>query len=211
MASKKKFYVVWVGKQPGIYSSWAECQKQIKGYAGAKFKGFITKEMAQKAFDNPSNFMGKKTVFEPQLSAEELQRIGKPIMQSIAVDGAGNNQTGIVEYQGVFSETGTRLFHQGPFKGGTNNIVEFLALVHALAYSKKYKLNYPIYSDSKIAMGWVRRKKANSKVAITAENQHILNLVKRAEHWLQTNTYSTTVLKWETKAWGEIPADFGRK
>lgn len=210
MAKKKNFYVVWVGKKPGIYTSWFECQKQIKGFPAAKFKGFLTKEMAEKAFLNPKDFLGKK-IAESELSAAELEAIGKPIKHSIAVDGAGNNSTGTVEYQGVFTETGTLLFHKGPFKGGTNNIVEFLALVHALAYSKKHKLNYPIYSDSRTAMSWVRKKKANTKVEITSENIEIIGLVRRAESWLKENSWTNAILKWETKAWGEVPADFGRK
>ncbi|MGB0885821.1 MAG: viroplasmin family protein [Chitinophagales bacterium] len=210
MAKKKNFYVVWVGRVPGIYKNWNQCQKQIKGFAGAKFKGFITEDTAKKAFENPSEYMGK-TVHESSLTAAQLDAIGKPITQSIAVDGAGNNSTGNVEYQGVFTETKTLLFHKGPFKGGTNNIVEFLALVHAMAYCKKHKMNYPIYSDSKTAMSWVRKKKANTKVAITNENVEILALVRRAETWLNNNTIPNKILKWETKAWGEIPADFGRK
>lgn len=210
MAQKKHFYVVWVGKKPGIYKSWNECNKQIKNFPGAKYKGFVTEEMAKRAYENQSEFFGKKVV-ESSLTAAQLDAIGKPITQSIAVDGAGNNKTGTVEYQGVFTETGTLLFHKGPFKGGTNNIVEFLALVHALAYSKKHKLNYPIYSDSRTAMSWVRKKKANTKVEITQENLEIIGLVRRAESWLQENTWTNPILKWETKAWGEIPADFGRK
>ena len=132
-------------------------------------------------------------------------------MQSIAVDGAGNNMTGTVEYQGVFTETKTLLFHQGPFEGGTNNIVEFLAIVHALAYCKKHGFSYPIYSDSKTAISWVKKKVANTKVEITSKNKEIIALITRAENWLKENTYTNKILKWETKAWGEIPADFGRK
>jgi len=210
MAKKKNFYVVWEGKKPGIYTNWYECQKQIKGFPNAKFKGFLTREVAEEAYQNMSKFIGK-TVLESRLTKEQLAIIGKPIMESISVDGAGNNSTGKVEYQGVFTETKTLLFHKGPFTGGTNNIVEFLALVHALAYCKKHKILYPIYSDSRTAMSWVRKKKANTTVKITPENVQIIDLVKRAEFWLNNNTFSNKVLKWETKAWGEIPADFGRK
>lgn len=210
MSKKKKFYVVWSGKKPGIYTSWNDCQKQIKGVEGAKFKGFLTKEIAEQAFHNQDKFYGK-SIHESVLTKEQLEKIGKPIQESISVDGAGNNSTGVVEYQGVFTMTKTLLFHQGPFSGGTNNIVEFLALVHAISYSKKHKLNYPIYSDSRIAMSWVRKKKANTKVNITEDNIIIISLIKRAENWLQNNSFTNKILKWETKAWGEIPADFGRK
>ena len=60
-------------------------------------------------------------------------------------------------------------------------------------------------------MGWVKKKKCNTKLKKTSKNARIFELVTRAEHWLKNNTYNTKVVKWETKAWGEIPADFGRK
>ncbi|KAB5351920.1 ribonuclease H, partial [Bacteroides stercoris] len=47
---KEKFYVVWAGVTPGIYTSWTECQLQTKGYEGAKFKSFDTREEAEQAF-----------------------------------------------------------------------------------------------------------------------------------------------------------------
>ena len=43
------------------------------------------------------------------------------------------------------------------------------------------------------------------------ENQPLFELIERAEKWLRTHKFSTQIVKWETKAWGEIPADFGRK
>lgn len=47
---KEKFYVVWTGGTPGIYTSWTDCQLQTKGYEGAKYKSFETREEAEKAF-----------------------------------------------------------------------------------------------------------------------------------------------------------------
>ena len=69
----------------------------------------------------------------------------------------------------------------------------------------------PIYSDSKIAIGWVKKGQCRTNIPITEKNKKLFDLVKRAENWLKENTYTTKILKWETKAWGEIPADFGRK
>jgi ribonuclease HI len=43
------------------------------------------------------------------------------------------------------------------------------------------------------------------------ENQQLFELIERAEQWLKSNTFLTKIVKWETKVWGEIPADFGRK
>jgi ribonuclease HI len=103
------------------------------------------------------------------------------------------------------------LFHKGPFEHGTNNVGEFLALVHGLAYLKEIKSNRVLYTDSRIAMGWVMRKKCNTKLVCLKENEVLFDLIKRAELWLKENSFNTRIVKWETKAWGEIPADFGRK
>jgi ribonuclease HI len=117
-----------------------------------------------------------------------------------------------MEYRGVDTKTGMQLFHQGPFKRGTNNIGEFLALVHALALlQKENRPNLPIYSDSRIAIGWVKRKKANTKLKKGADNSILFQLMNRAETWLENNSFTNPIYKWETKEWGEIPADFGRK
>lgn len=208
--AKQKFYVVWEGRKKGIFTSWNECKKQIEGLKGVKYKSFKTKEMAEKAFQgNPFDYIGKE-IKESTLSKEELQRIGSPITKSISVDGACNNK-GISEYQGVFTDTKTELFKQGPFEGGSNNLMEFLALVHALAYCKQHKITLPIYSDSRTAMSWVLRKKTKTTIKRSSKNTEVFGLVDRAIKWLHQNTYSNKILKWETKAWGEIPADFGRK
>ena len=211
MAKKKKYYVVWEGLKTGIFDTWEECSKQVQGVAGAKYKSFETREMAEKAFQNNyEEFAGKK-IAEPQLSAEELKRIGKPIQNSISVDAACNMVTGEMEYQGVYTATGSPIFHQGPFAEGTNNVGEFLALVHGLAYMKKNNLNLPLYSDSRTAMSWVKKKKCNSQLTATQKNKVLFEMIERAEKWLKENTWKNKILKWETKAWGEIPADFGRK
>ena len=140
-----------------------------------------------------------------------ILKIGKPILNSLSVDAACSGNPGKMEYRGVYTDTETQLFIQGPFEMGTNNIGEFLALVHGLSFLKKEKLDMPIYSDSKIAMSWVKKGQCRTNVPITDKNRKLFDLVKRAEVWLKNNTYTTEILKWETKAWGEIPADFGRK
>ncbi|MBD5387905.1 hypothetical protein HDR65_02080 [bacterium] len=117
-----------------------------------------------------------------------------------------------MEYQGVQVNNGKVIFRMGPFPDGTNNIGEFLAIVHALSYLNTQGFpNTPVYSDSVTGMAWVRKKKANTKIAATASNRPLLELVARAEKWLQTHTYKNPVLKWQTEKWGEVPADFGRK
>src|SRR5690554_5061516 len=209
MAKKEKFYVVWRGNRPGIYPSWEDCKAAIKDFPKAQYKSFPSFAEAKEAYQGEyKDYVGKKA---SGLSAEQLRRIGQPNYNSISVDAASSGNPGIVEYQGVDTKTKKLLFHNGPFEQGTNNIGEFLALVHGLALLKKHNSKRIIYTDSKIAMGWVKKKKCNSKLPRSSRNAEIYALVDRAEKWLQKNEYTTVVVKWETKAWGEIPADFGRK
>ncbi|WP_394974518.1 viroplasmin family protein [uncultured Croceitalea sp.] len=211
MAKKQKFYVVWKGKRPGIFESWDDCKAQIKGIKGAEYKSFSTFAEAKKAFNgNYLEYKGTKKG-KPSLTPEELLKIGEPNMHSISVDAASSGNPGVMEYQGVDTKTKKKLFKQGPFKEGTNNIGEFLALVHGLAFLKEQKSDRIIYTDSRIAMGWVRKKMCKTKLKPNAKNKTVFELVARAEKWLKTNSYNTPIVKWETKAWGEIPADFGRK
>ena len=212
--SKQKFYVVWVGVKPGVYKTWPETNAQVAGFPGAKYKSFSTMAQAMAAFtsgaSNSSSGTSSNQVKIPSTSSPKLfsQRIIKP---SISVDAACSGNPGKMEYQGVSTATKEQLFHQA-FPLGTNNIGEFLAIIHALAWCKAQKLvDMPIYTDSKIAMGWVAKKKCKTTLEINHKTQPLLELIKRGEAWLDTNTYNNPILKWETSVWGEIPADFGRK
>lgn len=212
MTKKPKYYVVWKGRKTGIFTSWDECKAQTNGFEGAVFKSFESKELAEKAFMSSSDdYVGKQKKVIHKLSAAELERIGKPIEDAIAVDGAWDNTTGLVEYQGVYIKTGEVLFHIGPLEDGTINMVEFLAIVHALALCKQWHWNVPIYSDSKIALKWIKDKKASSNHLPSDKNKKLMDMLARAKKWLHNNDHENELLKWETKAWGENPADFGRK
>ena len=212
MSKKKKYYTVWKGHKTGIFEKWNDCKAQIKDFQGAQYKSFETLDAAKKAFDgNYFDYIGKSKGFKSSLSKEELQKIGLPNYHSISVDAASSGNPGIMEYRGVDTKTKKQLFIQGPFPEGTNNIGEFLALVHGLAFLKKNDSSRIMYTDSKIAMSWVRKKTCNTKLPRNPKNKELFELVDRAVIWLKSTTFTTTIVKWETKAWGEIPADFGRK
>ncbi len=211
MAKKEKFYVVWDGHKPGIYTKWDDCKVAVKGYANAKYKSFDSFDVAKKAYNGDYEDYKGKSKPKKTLTAAQLSKIGEPNLYSIAVDAASSGNPGKMEYRGVDTQTEKQLFHQGPFREGTNNIGEFLALVHGLAYLKKKKSDRIIYSDSKIAIGWVKQKTCKTKLKRNSKNSEVFDLVDRATQWLKENSYTTTIVKWETKAWGEIPADFGRK
>lgn len=208
--AKKKYYVVWQGHQPGIYESWSACQQQIKNYSQAKYKSFKSLKAAEEAYagryyDHIGGNKKSKPTGPPKGSDSPV------IWDSLAVDAACSGNPGLMEYQGVDTTTGQRIFHLGPIPDGTNNVGEFLALVHGLAMLKQQGSPKPIYTDSRTAMAWVRKKKANTKLKRTSRNGKLFELMARAEQWLANNSYSTDILKWDTDNWGEIPADFGRK
>jgi ribonuclease HI len=210
--SKQKYYTVWKGHKTGVFESWNACQRQIKNYQGAQYKSFETKAMAKKAFLGLyADYIDKIKKSKAVISSKNIKSIGQPNLASIAVDAASSGNPGIVEYRGVDTQTKKTLFHKGPFQKGTNNVGEFLALVHGLAYLKKIKSQRLLYTDSKTAISWVLKKKCNTKLESSLENQPLFELIQRAEQWLKSNTFSTKIVKWETKSWGEIPADFGRK
>lgn len=220
--AKQKYYVVWQGKVPGIYTSWDECRQQVEGQEGSKYKSFKTMEEAQDAFEMGYDVYRQEHPVEakPKTHTAGTDGIAQynpdsmpeaAINESIAVDAACSGNPGAMEYRGVYLKTGKQLFHVGPMFG-TNNIGEFLALVHGLAFLKQKGLhNMPVYSDSRNAQLWVRAKKCKTKLERNEKSEPLYQLIERAEHWLQANTYSNPIIKWPTEEWGEIPADFGRK
>lgn len=205
--AKKRYYVVWNGVEPGIYNSWSECETQIKGVKQALYKSFATKEEAERAYNSsPQLYIGKDT--KKEKTTREWPATVE--LQAIAVDAACSGNPGQMEYRGVYLATGQEIFHFGPIYG-TNNIGEFLAIVHGLALLKQKQSNMPVYSDSRNALLWVKQRTCKTKLPRTAESEDLFKYIERAEKWLKENHYSNRLIKWETDQWGEIPADFGRK
>ena len=200
----KKFYVVWKGFQTGIFDNWNSCREAITGYQNAVYKSFTSLAEAQQAFAD-KNYMTQKFA-RPSGAAPSNYN-----SESIAVDAACSGNPGDMEYRGVYVKNNQELFRVGPYSQGTNNIGEFLAIVHGLAFLKQRNSKLPIYTDSVTALSWLRNKKCNSKLERSPLNAPVFALIARAEQWLASNTYTTKVMKWETAQWGEIPADFGRK
>jgi len=206
----KKYYVVWKGVKPGIYDDWKECERQVKGFEGARYKSYSAPDEARRAFERSWQEEVKKRVSNPMVEGRVGNPVG-PIWESLSVDAACSGNPGRMEYRGVMTRSGRQIFHKGPFPLGTNNIGEFLGIVHGLAYLKKHNSDIPVYSDSKTALKWIRDKAVKTKLPRNQKTEELFDLIDRAIGWLNTNTYSNPVLKWDTENWGEIPADFGRK
>ena len=221
--AKQKYYVVWKGRKTGVFNSWEMCSAQVSGFAGAEYKAFDNLPTAESAFRSAyKDYVGKATVTrdgsEVLYSTTPANFMGKwktalikPNLPSISVDAACAGVPGPVEWRGVETESQKELFRFGPFPDGTNNIGEFLAVVRGLSWLKEKNLNWPLYSDSKNAILWVKLKKCRTKMEHTARNKPLFDLIDEAEAWLEEHKYLNKVLKWETDDWGENPADFGRK
>jgi ribonuclease HI len=210
--AKQKFYVVWEGHTTGIYHSWDECKKQTDGHPTAKFKAVDSLAAAEYAIKrNYFEFVKKSSEATITKSPKNVSR-ANIVADSISTDAACSGNPGDMEYQGVETVSKRLIFHKGPYPDGTNNIGEFLGLVHALAMLHKLGNGHTsIYTDSKTAIAWVKNKKAKTTLELTSRNGELFDLIARAEHWLKTHSYTNPILKWETESWGEIPADFGRK
>lgn len=205
---KQKFYVVWKGRKTGIFTSWADCEAQVKGFVGAEYKAFGTRQEAETAFRSKYEaYKGKSA------SLGKWKESGtKPMLPSLCVDAACNGSPGVLEYRGVDTETGKEIFRAGPFPDGTNNVGEFLAIVRALTWMAKHEKHMPVYSDSENGIAWVNAGRCNTKLKRTGRNAVIFVMIRSAENWLAENEITDdVVLKWDTKEWGENPADFGRK
>lgn len=211
-AKKPKWYVVWTGHAPGVYTSWDVAQKQISGFPRAQYRSYESLADAERAFaEGPIDLLAST-------SRPSVHQVPKPafdrsavVLPSIAVDAACNMSTGVMEYRGVDTETEAEFFRMGPYEDCSNNMGEFLAIVHALAHCGKHGISLPIYSDSRTAIAWVRNRHAKTTVARTQRNARVFELIRRAEEWLLAHSYANRILKWETERWGENPADFGRK
>lgn len=216
-----KYYVVWAGHNPGVYDNWDDCQEQIKNFPNAKYKSYASSAAAAKAYRQGYSREAGADLAN-LLDAAGAQRSTAGATQNYfdnpevdlnawAVDAACSKNPGPVEYRGVELMSGRELFRIGPLQGGTNNLGEFLAIVHALALQDKLGICHPIYSDSVSGMAWVRNRKIKTSLTETDDNRQLFILLRRAMQWLNTHSYRSRIMKWDTPRWGEIPADFGRK
>jgi ribonuclease HI len=227
---RARWYVVWSGREPGIYRDWERCRAQVEGVSGARYRSFASAAEAERAWvegggdpvplDEPGELGDAGLVDDPD-PLDPLEAVppraparmgeGGPPSGSIAVDAACSGNPGPMEYRGVEIDTGVELFRVGPMLG-TNNIGEFLAIVHGVVWLRAQGRPGPLWSDSMIAIGWVGRRTAKTTLARNAATARAWQLLARAQQWLRhTGPHGIEIRKWPTRRWGEIPADFGRK
>lgn len=219
MGKKKRFYVVWEGRNPGVYDDWDDALEQIEHFPGARYKGFDSPVAATEAFragmkesgELGALLLGARAERKKNTPDQDWRKFPEIDKTAWAVDASCMGNPGRMEYQGVDLNTGKTLFRIGPFEDATNNIGEFLAIVHALALMEQRGEKHLIYSDSRTAMAWVRRCQVRTTLKQTPRNARVFEMLTRAMKWLMTHSFRSRIVKWNTDNWGEIPADFGRK
>ncbi len=222
--AKQKFYVVWEGREPGVYDNWSDCEEQILNFPGAKYKSFSSAAEAAQAFRGGVDQNDPADLGTLLIAAADHRESAVPTStpnsyitnpdidkEAWAVDASCQGNPGVMEYRGVDLATGKQLFKVGPFQDGTNNIGEFLAIVHALAEMYRRNEWHNIYSDSKTALAWVRNRQVKTQLKQTDRNAKLFELLGRGLVWIRSHTWHIKIMKWQTELWGEIPADFGRK
>lgn len=228
---RARWYVVWAGREPGIYRDWEQCRAQVEGFSGAQYRSYASAPEAERAWveaggdpvpldaaeaglaDDPDPFDPlERHGLQGNAAPASSVPVEAPPPGSIAVDAACSGNPGPMEYRGVEIDTGVQLFHVGPMHG-TNNIGEFLAIVHGLAWLSQQGRPGPLYSDSVIAIGWVGRRAAKTTLPRSTATEQAWQLLARAQQWLRQGRPGAAVeiRKWPTRRWGQIPADFGRK
>ena len=215
-----KYYVVFRGFNPGVYDNWDEARLQTEGFPDALVKSFPTSAEATRAYRNFSGSEDREELFRlitpPQVfipSQSQASLTDNPEIDpdAWAVDASCLGNPGKMEYRGIEIKTGKILFQKGPFEDATNNIGEYLALVHAMALMMQRNDIHTIYSDSKTALSWVRNHRVKTQLKPSAKNAKVFELLARASLWVNTHQFPGRIVKWQTERWGEIPADYGRK
>jgi ribonuclease HI len=191
----KKYYVVWEGRETGIFSDWNTCKSHIDKYAGARYKSYKTREEAEQAFRGSSHAAMKKTKAPAKkfsgkglrtYTVEEIDSL--EVQTKIFTDGGcepnpGKAGSGVAVYRGgKISELWYGLFNPR----GTNNTAELNALHQALLMAEKEierKQTVAIFCDSKYsiqcvtqwAVGW--QKKGWKKQGGEIKNLEIIQVM----------------------------------
>lgn len=216
-----QFYGVWVGRNPGVYDNWNDCKAQVDKFPSPKFSKLTSTNRADALVEFKNRYSNSEVVRganakpngSSSVGVKQVRQTSKPIENVLTVDGAANGIN--CEYQAVWYPSKEKVFASKQLQGGTNNIAEFLGLVSAIKYLHENNMPLRVYTDSVTAMAWVRNKVANTTARNTGKaTEELDTMISQAEKYLRDNAEmmkKVEVLKWETRDWGEIPADYGRK
>lgn len=212
--AKNKFYVVWKGRDTGIFTSWSEVNELIKGFSGAEYKSYADQETAELEFSlgSPKGRSNDENHTTTKLKEEPSDDHKAPDHECLTVDGSYLGGKKIMQYRCVWNQSKEEVFSTKPIEGGNQNIAEFLALVGAMKYrvsTKQYDLH--IYSDSQTALSWVRNCKIKSSYDLSQLDEVVQERIYGALKFIAKSGVRKNLYKWDSALWGDIPADYGRK
>ena len=162
--AKKKFYAVASGRQCGIFEDWATTEEQVKGYSGARYKSFTSREEAEAWLTHPV-YETRKVPNSQEASSHNLQKIGKDEI-AVFTDGGSINNPGPGGYGVVIEERGERTEFSGGYRHTTNNRMELTAAIVALEQLRGCKKQIFLHSDSSYVVngvnkGWAKKWQKN--------------------------------------------------
>jgi len=198
--TKPKFYAVAAGRTIGIFTSWSVAEAQVKGFAGARFKSFATREEAEMWLKNPVRPAAKPKATKSSATSSVAAVKHPADALVIYTDGGAINNPGPGGYGVVICNGDSRNELSGGFRLTTNNRMEMTACIEALKAVAGCGRPIVLYSDSSylvngISKGWARSwrargwRKADGAPALNsdlwAELLDLLDGEKVSLHWVK--------------------------
>jgi len=171
--TKKKYYAYSIGKERGIVDNWSDCEKIVAGVPGAKFKGFIMQEEAEKWLDAGADYSIKHIGLEPGIYFDAGTGAGNGVEISVTNENADSLLYKILDEK----EINDRGFHLIP-EATTNNFGELLACKYALQIALDESC-FKIFGDSKLVIdywsnGYIKKDTVAQKTIELATQVKIL-------------------------------------
>jgi ribonuclease HI len=196
----KKFYAIAKGVTPGIYTSWPEAEAQVKGFGGAKFKGFPSRAEAEAWLKDPN----KATAKSQTNTKSNTKKYPTPKLVNncieIYTDGGAINNPGPGGYGVVIVVDGNETELSGGYTHTTNNRMELMACIKGIESLTDKSRPIALFSDSSYvvngiskgwAKGWRKRNwmKSDGQPAINPDLwEQLLDLTENLEisfHWVK--------------------------
>lgn len=178
--AKNKFYAVAAGRMTGIFQSWSQCEAQVKGVAGARYKGFVTREEAEKWLDDGGVYERKVKATKPAPKVRKPEPEAVDGKLFVYTDGSSLNNPGPGGWAAVILEKNGPCELFGAFRRTTNNRMELLACIRALEAVEDRGDEVVLHTDSSyvvngIEKGWAKSwrkrgwRKSDGNVALNSD------------------------------------------
>ena len=184
----RRNYVVFVGREPGIYSNLSDCLEQLRGFKDRKYLSYTSlaeAEEALKRYNQGTLYIGDN------ISDTLKQDINSGIYISCTYDA----QTEQWAAYGKDIESGMELLSIDAMPFATKNLTEFLAVVAVLRYCKNRGKLDNVYVDNIKILNWIHNKKAEYFIQKNQKNKELYTAILAAEKWLSDNANYNNVTR----------------